>query len=98
MGTVLRLLGGQVYAAWRALGRGWRAFALLALMVSLFTLLIGGWHAAGWTLLGFWVVANALVGLRMLVWSLVRPHLWGVMVSPAFGWSFVGAFLAAVLV
>ncbi|MEN3002233.1 MAG: adenylate/guanylate cyclase domain-containing protein [Armatimonadota bacterium] len=98
MGTVLRLLGGQVYAAWRALGRGWRAFALLTLVITLLALLIGGWHAAGWTLLGFWGVANALVGLRMLVWSLVRPHLWGVMVSPAFGWSFVGAFLAAVLV
>ncbi|MCS7064662.1 MAG: adenylate/guanylate cyclase domain-containing protein, partial [Fimbriimonadales bacterium] len=98
MGTVLRQLGGQVYAAWRALGCGWRLFALLTLVFTLLVLLIGGWRAAGWTLLGFWVAANALVGLRMLVWSLVRPHLWSMIASPAFGWSFVGAFLAAILV
>ncbi|GBC92895.1 Adenylate cyclase 2 [bacterium HR15] len=98
MGMSIRLFGGRVYGAWRALGCCWQALTLMAFLSSLLVLAMGGLRAAGWTLFGFWVAANALTGLRVLLWGLWRPRLWGAITTSAFGWSFVGAFLAAILV
>ncbi len=38
-----------------------------------------------------------LIGFKALLISLIRPRLWGAIATAAFGWSFIGAFVSAIL-
>ncbi len=97
MDSAGRVVGRWLLGVWESLGCFGRGLTLLALVSALIAGLTGGLIPATWTLFAFWVLANALMGLKAVAVSLTRPRLWASIASIAFGWSFIGAFLSAIL-